>query len=193
MLTGLELRQLRMSRGLTQRQTAEVLGVSRSSVASYERGWHSIPAGVAAAAAAIAALPARRDERLEAHNRGQGKRARQRTLVERVCRVCDRTFHGHYKRILCGEECYRQAAAHRRTGTQRRHGRSRMRTGTFRAATRSAEGRAFREARVAAGLTEADLGQRLGVSPDVVSRWERGRWNLSAAAREWLHRARGTP
>ena len=41
-----ELRLLRTSRGLTQRQVAEAFGVTATSISNYEKGYYSIPTGL---------------------------------------------------------------------------------------------------------------------------------------------------
>jgi transcriptional regulator with XRE-family HTH domain len=304
-MTGLELRRLRLSRGLTQQQAAEILGVSRSSVASYERGWYPIPARLGGALGEIAKLPKRDDPRLRSHAKGSARRARQHTLKERVCSVCGKEFRGPVWRLTCSARCLRRSSAAGRRSSGPRRPRQRTRrllldamTGLFTiqeladahgytystvqttlrfygvripqparprplterqariasrwldgatmqeiaadlgtssesvrqtllrcgmtgrsranaarlanehrehmrrtrpaAATitpetlsrtvREAEGRALREARLAAGLTQDELAEVLGVRQRAVSSWESGQWALTRAAREWISR-----
>jgi transcriptional regulator with XRE-family HTH domain len=304
-MTGLELRRLRLSRGLTQQQAAEILGVSRSSVAGYERGWHPIPARLQDAVREIASLPERDDPHLQSHARGAARRARQHTLKERVCSVCGDEFRGPAWRLTCSARCLRRSSVAGRHSTGPRKPRERTRrllldamSGLFtiqeladahgyahstvqttlrlfgvriprlerpaplterqariasrwldgetmreiaadldtspgsvrqtlqrcgmtgrsrdqatrlvndhrehqrrtrpRAATitpeslsrtvREAEGRALREARLAARLTECELGEALGVRQRTVRNWESGQWALTRAAREWMSR-----
>jgi DNA-binding XRE family transcriptional regulator len=126
-MTGLELRRLRLSRGLTQQQTAEILGVSRSSVASYERGWNPIPDRLEEALGKIAKLPRRDDPRLRSHAKGSARRARQHTLKERACSVCGEEFRGPAWRLTCGVRCLRRSSVAGRRSSGPRKPRERTR------------------------------------------------------------------
>jgi transcriptional regulator with XRE-family HTH domain len=304
-LTGIELRRLRLSRGLTQEQAAEILGVSRSMVANYERGWNPVPARLAPAVQEIARLPEREDPRLLAYAEHTARRARQHNLVAHVCSVCEREFRGPHWRKTCSARCLRRSSSAGRRASRTRKPGERLRrmlldamSGLFtiqeladahgyayatvqtslqhfgvriprlerpgllterqariaslwldgatmqgiaielrtsresirqtlkrcgmteqrrrkavrvvsnhrklvrrarspaatltpaalRQTMREAEGRALREARLTAELTEHELGEVLGVDWQTISNWESGQWPLTEPAREWMSR-----
>lgn len=101
-MTGLELRELRLSRGLTQEAVAEILGVGRSSVASYERSWIRIPTSRAEAAKAIRSMRPRRCPRLDAHAQAQAVRAGIHRLTRKVCSRCGRQAWTPPSWVTCG-------------------------------------------------------------------------------------------
>jgi len=304
-VTGLELRDLRLSRGLTQARLARELGVGRSAVASMERGWVAIVDHHTPAIERVRAMPARSDPRLLAHAEGQDARARQHTAEERTCVGCGRDFLGPVWRDTCGRRQCTWPRTGQRTTTPRRpsarlrafllavmierdrharaiaeehgyrpgsvqsmcwqygirHGsrvpaahhstnalererriadmyldgltldeigstvgltRERVRqilqpmgaTGESRRAAkrvvdwhrqwtrdrhdarervrdigqsqREVEGRALREQRMRAGLTQCALADRLGTTQGTISAWERGKWRLTRRAHRWL-------
>jgi transcriptional regulator with XRE-family HTH domain len=183
---GRAIAERRRALGLTQREAAELVGVTRSLLAQWESGRRAI--GGAGEGSVLAALA---DGATDASARRET--ARERDLRDAIQRVVDERAgltRGELSKALRRPQGLDAALSallgdgglherwHEPPASER--GRIRRRLGLFPGVAREAEEtptfgeHEIRAARKALGLTQLDLACRLGVDQSFVARWEAG-------------------